>query len=193
VTYAIVLPGDDGVSQFFFLERDTGVITIRRPLTGTPVVNGQQKNVYDVRQSHFLFLFFLLNIFSQAVCPSDTLYVCGLHYIFFFLFGVDQFSVRASDGRGNNGTASVRITINRVAADQRPFFVNTPYTTIFDIYQPVPSDRITVSCRDQDIPDSQVSPISFLSCCLHILLHGVFYSIVFLSCFVCFLMYCFSL
>ncbi|XP_070196568.1 cadherin EGF LAG seven-pass G-type receptor 2-like [Littorina saxatilis] len=47
ITYRIQLPNDDGASTFFPLDSERGEISVRKPLTETPLeINGQQKNVY---------------------------------------------------------------------------------------------------------------------------------------------------
>ncbi|XP_070182145.1 protocadherin Fat 1-like [Littorina saxatilis] len=106
VTYRIQLPNDDGASTFFLLDSERGEISVRKPLTETPLENGLQKNVYN-------------------------------------------FTVQAFDGRGNASSASVQITIGRVAIDRQPVFTSAMYN--ITIYQNVSSSIGSLDCTDPDL------------------------------------------
>ncbi|XP_070196566.1 cadherin EGF LAG seven-pass G-type receptor 3-like [Littorina saxatilis] len=106
VTYRIQLPNGEGASTFFLLDSERGEISVRKPLTETPLENGRQKNVY-------------------------------------------RFTVQAFDGRGNASSASVQITIDRVAIDRQPVFTSATYN--ITIYQNVSSNIGSLDCTDPDL------------------------------------------
>ena len=70
----------------------------------------------------------------------------------FFEKSFPQFSVQASDGRGNTARAFVVITILRQVADQPPQFIGSlPYNIPITIYQSSPAIIGSVACTDPDL------------------------------------------
>lgn len=131
ITYQLVNSTSNG-TEYFYLDRDTGAITLRRSLQGTFI------NAYTVRRQEKQSALYILckNELQHTECSDLNIIL--------------QLTVRATDNRIRSALATVRIFITR-QINQPPVFVNTPYETTIESSRQINSTVYTVTAVDSDL------------------------------------------